>query len=117
MCALSLLQRPHWDTEGMGYELRVIADCPNSAAALELFRRALAAEEIAGDLRVVELTTAEEAEKLDFHGSPSFIAHGLDLFSSAAGAALACRVYPSSSGLSGLPKLEDLQAALRAQHA
>lgn len=35
------------DSETVTYELRVIPDCPNSTAALELFRRALAAESTA----------------------------------------------------------------------
>lgn len=97
----------------MDYELRIIPDCPNSAAALELFRKALSSEEIAADVRVLELVSEEQAQALDFHGSPSFIADGRDLFPSPASPALTCRVYPSETGLTGLPAREDIRVALR----
>lgn len=97
----------------MDYELRIIADCPHSAGALELFHQALAAENAAGEVRVVQLDTEEQAKALHFCGSPSFIAEGRDLFQSSAAPALTCRVYTRGAGLAGLPLLEDLQAALR----
>lgn len=99
----------------MDYELRIVADCPNSAGALELFRQALAVENAAGEVRVVQLNTEEQAMALCFHGSPSFMAEGQDLFQSSAAPALTCRVYTGRAGLAGLPSLEDLQAALRAR--
>ena len=98
----------------MDYELRIIAECPNSAPAGELFRQAVAAENAAAEVRVVQVDTEEQATELQFHGSPSFIADGKDLFPSPASPALTCRVYAGRAGLSGLPSLEDLQAALRA---
>lgn len=99
----------------MDYELRTIPGCPNSGPALELFRQALAAEEAGARIpRVVELTSDREAEALDFHGSPSFMADGRDLFTSTAAPALTCRVYPSSTGLARLPSLENVRAALQA---
>lgn len=97
----------------MDYELRIIPDCPNSPLALELFRQSLAAENAVGDIRVVELDSEEQAEALDFHGSPSFIVGGRDLFPSTVPPALTCRIYPGVNGLTGLPSQEDLQAALR----
>jgi hypothetical protein len=95
------------------YELRVIPDCANSIAALELFRRALAAESTAADIRVVELSSEEQAHSLNFHGSPSFIAGDHDLFPSTTAPALTCRVYQAEAGLAGLPSQKDLQTALR----
>lgn len=99
----------------MDYELRIIPDCPNPAPALELYRQVLAAEYAAGDLRVVELDSEEQAQALHFHGSPSFIADGHDLFPSTASPALTCRVYSGADGLAGLPSREDLKAALRSR--
>ena len=53
----------------MTYELRVIPDCPNSTAALELFRRALAAEsKQRPDVRVVELEQRGAGTVPDFRG-------------------------------------------------
>jgi hypothetical protein len=95
------------------YELRVIPDCPNSASALELFQRALAAESTAADIRVVELSSDEQAHSLNFHGSPSFIADGRDLFPSSTAPGMTCRVYQTEAGLAGLPAQKDLQTALR----
>lgn len=103
----------------MNFELRIIADCPNSAPARALYLKALAAEGLdtegleAGELSVRELTSEQEARELGFHGSPTFVAAGRDLFASAAEPALSCRVYPTPDGLAGLPSFDDLRAALR----
>lgn len=97
----------------MKYELRIIVDCPNSAEALGLFRRALAAEGAVGELLVVDVDSDEQARGLGFHGSPSFIAGGEDLFPSPASPALSCRVYRQPTGLAGLPSFEDLCLAVR----
>ena len=99
----------------MDFELRIIAGCPNSAPAGELYLRALEAEGMdPGKLRIRELSTEEEARELGFHGSPTFVAGGADLFGSAAEPALSCRVYPTPEGLAGLPSPGVLRAALRA---
>lgn len=98
----------------MTYELRTIPGCPNSGPALQLFQTAPPAQGIdPGPLKVLELTTEAEAAALRFHGSPSFTAGGQDLFPSAAAPALSCRVYPTDRGLSGLPSVESLRAAVR----
>ncbi|MCY0904579.1 hypothetical protein [Arthrobacter sp. H14-L1] len=97
----------------MSIELRIIAHCPNSAPARELFRRALELEGLDGQsLTVREITTQEEAEELHFHGSPTFSIRGLDLFPSEADPAITCRMYACPSGLSGLPTLAALRQAL-----
>lgn len=99
----------------MDYELRIISECPNSAPALDLYRQVLAEENAAGDIRVVQLDSEEQAQMLYFHGSPSFIAGGHDLFPSTAPPALSCRVYLGADGLAGLPSHEVLKAALRSR--
>jgi len=96
------------------FELRVIRDCPNSGPALQLFRDALAAEgRDAEALTVREVASEDEAEELAFHGSPSFLAGGHDLFPAASAPALSCRVYRTTNGLAGLPGVESLRAAVR----
>jgi len=98
----------------MDYELRTIQGCPNSGPALELFRQALAAEgRDTGGVTVLEVTTEDEAEALHFHGSPSFIADGRDLFPAESAPALSCRIYRSADRLAGLPSAELLRAAVR----
>ncbi|WP_411731544.1 hypothetical protein [Paeniglutamicibacter sp.] len=94
--------------------LLVIPGCPNSGTAKELFDSALGLEGITDAVEVREITTQDQAEKLAFHGSPSFSLDGIDLFASAAAPAVACRVYPTVSGLAGQPEIDDLRRAIRA---
>ena len=94
--------------------LLVIPGCPNSDTARELFDSALRLEGVTEALGVREITTQDQAERHNFHGSPSFHLDGTDIFASAAAPAVACRVYPTASGLAGQPKMEDLRRAIRA---
>ncbi|MBT2514581.1 hypothetical protein [Arthrobacter sp. ISL-30] len=96
------------------YELRIIPDCPNSDAAIHLFRQSLEAEGVpAAQLGVRVVRTEDEATKLGFHGSPSFVVDGQDLFPSETAPAITCRVYRSAQGLAGLPAPESLRTAVR----
>ena len=80
----------------MHIELLTIPGCPHSLPARELFARALSLEGIdPALLMVTEITTDAHAAAASFHGSPSFIIDGTDLFPSNAAPALSCRVYPS----------------------
>ena len=57
--------------------------------------------------------TLEEAERVGFHGSPSILVDGVDLFAEpGAGVGLSCWVYRTPDGLSGAPTVEQLRAAL-----
>ena len=96
----------------MEYELWVIPGCANKVPALVLFQRVLAAEGIDAHPRIVEVTSMEQAQALEFHGSPSFIAGGRDIFPSGSPPAPACRVYQRVVGLAGVPSYADLRAAL-----
>lgn len=98
----------------MHYELRTIQGCPNSGPALDLFLKVLAAEgKDTHDVKVREVRSEDEAEALQFHGSPSFIADGRDLFPAVTAPALTCRVYRSEGSLAGLPSTELLRIAVR----
>ncbi|MDE8669982.1 hypothetical protein PY310_15480 [Pseudarthrobacter sp. H3Y2-7] len=68
-------------------------------------------------MTVLEVTSEAEAAALQFHGSPAFTAGGQDLFPSAAGAGLSCRVYSTDRGLAGLPSIASLRAAVRGSAA
>lgn len=98
----------------MDFELRTIPGCPNSGPALKLFREVLAAEGKDPDrLAVREVASEDEARDLRFHGSPSFIAKGRDLFPADSTPALSCRLYQAKDGLAGLPSAGSLRAAIR----
>lgn len=98
----------------MHIELLTIPGCPHSRSARELFASALELEGIdPATLTVTEITTDADATAVSFHGSPSFIIDGTDLFPSNAASALTCRVYPSRRGFVGPPDLKSLRDAIR----
>ncbi|MGO4246839.1 hypothetical protein AB4Y87_06445 [Paenarthrobacter sp. RAF54_2] len=96
----------------MGAELLTIPECPHTAAAQELFERALALAGISGMVHVV-VDSDEEAASLGFHGSPTFQIDGLDLFPVLGDPALSCRIYPTTDGPRSLPSLESLRTAIQ----
>ncbi|WP_284763016.1 hypothetical protein [Arthrobacter sp. efr-133-R2A-63] len=102
----------------MDFELLTIQGCPHGSAARELFSRAV---ELEGQDPVLiaarEIVSDEEAEASGFHGSPTFLVDGKDLFPSTAEPAMTCRVYRTAGGLSGLPSLESLRQAIEARLA
>ena len=86
--------------------------CPNWRVADERLA-AIAAER--ADLKVTRhlVDTLEEAERVGFHGSPSILVDGVDVFAEPdAGVGLSCRVYRTPEGLAGAPTMEQLRAAL-----
>lgn len=57
--------------------------------------------------------TLEEAERMGFHGSPSILVDGIDIFAEPdAGVGLSCRVYRTPDGPAGAPTIEQLRTAL-----
>ena len=96
----------------MDIALLYFDECPNWEVAEERLV-AIAAERT--DLTVTRhlVNTVVEAERVGFHGSPSILVDGVDVFAEAgAGAGLSCRVYRTPDGLAGAPTVEQLQAAL-----
>ena len=96
----------------MDITLLYFDDCPNWKIADQRLA-AIAAERT--DLTVTRhlVDTLEEAERVGFHGSPSILVDGVDVFAEpGAGVGLSCRVYRTPDGLAGAPTLEQLRAAL-----
>lgn len=96
----------------MDITLLYFDDCPNWRVADERLA-AIAAER--ADLTVTRhlVDTLEEAERVGFHGSPSILVDGVDVFAEPdAAVGLSCRVYRTPEGLAGAPTLEQLRAAL-----
>lgn len=96
----------------MDITLLYFEDCPNWKVAEERLT-ALASER--GDIRLIRhlVQTQAEAERTGFHGSPSILVDGVDVFAepdSAVG--LACRRYRTPDGFEGAPTLEQLRAVL-----
>lgn len=96
----------------MEITLLYFEDCPNWKLADQRLT-ALAAER--SDIRVTRhlVDTAEEAERTGFHGSPSILVDGVDVFAAPdAEVGLSCRRYPTPDGYQGAPTLEQLRAVL-----
>ncbi|GAB3662702.1 hypothetical protein GCM10027596_24730 [Nocardioides korecus] len=95
----------------MDIALLYFDDCPNWKIADERLA-AIAAER--PDLTVSRhlVDTIDEAERVGFHGSPSILVDGVDVFAEPdAGVGLSCRVYRTPDGPAGAPTLEQLRAA------
>jgi hypothetical protein len=93
--------------------------CPNWRIADA--RLAAIAEDIPG-VRVTRhrVESVEEAGRLAFRGSPSFVVDGLDIFAephAGVGFGLTCRLYQTPDGPAGVPSVEQIRAALGPGHA
>ena len=96
----------------MDITLLYFDDCPNWKIADE--RLAVMTAERA-DLTVSRrlVYTLEEAERVGFHGSPSILVDGIDVFAEPGdGVGISCRVYRTPDGPAGAPTVEQLRAAL-----
>ncbi len=88
--------------------------CPNWQETDQRLRQALV--EVGWDLTptYVQVSTAEDAERLSFRGSPTVLVNGTDPFADAsAPVGLSCRVFATPEGLRGAPTVEQLVAVLR----
>ena len=95
-------------------EVLVVPECPHADAASALARAALTAAEMVGGAVTVTLVDSEnQAAAIGFVGSPSFLVNGVDPFLGRdRSPAIACRMYWTRSGLSGVPDLDDLVRAV-----
>lgn len=96
----------------MDLTLLYFDDCPNWKIA-DARLTVLAAErsDITVSRHLVE--TPSEAERLGFHGSPSILVDGVDVFAEPGSqVGLSCRRYPTPEGYEGAPTLEQLRAAV-----
>ena len=87
--------------------------CPNHESAVALVREVLGELGLSTEIREIEVSSAEDAERLRFLGSPSIRVNGSDIEPGAderTEFSLSCRVY----GATGLPPKELIVAALEA---
>ena len=98
----------------MEIDLLYVPDCPNRDAARTLVEQALVQANRVAVVREREVRSSEEAERLTMRGSPTILVNGRDPFAgdAAAPTGLACRLYRSDAGVSGVPTLRQLIAAL-----
>lgn len=99
----------------MDIALLYFDDCPNWKIADKRLT-AITAERPDLTLSRHLVDTLEEAERVGFHGSPSIVVDGVDVFAEPdAGVGLSCRVYRTPDGPAGAPTIEQLRVALAGQ--
>ncbi|MCB2176382.1 MAG: thioredoxin family protein [Actinomycetales bacterium] len=97
----------------MRVQLLHIADCPSWQLADERLRRALRTVGAEVEVERVLIRTPEQAAARGFHGSPSIVVDGVDLFPHAgAPVGLSCRLYPTPGGSAGSPTVGQLVEVL-----
>ena len=100
----------------MKVTLLFFADCPNWKSVNSQLE-ALAAE-FGFDLDSRQVETAEDAQRLQFRGSPTVLVDGIDAFPGGEQpVGLACRVYRTDVGLAGAPTDGQLRQAVTVQAA
>jgi hypothetical protein len=89
-------------------------ECPSHELALQRLRAALQARRISDLVRMVEVTTEQQAVGLAFPGSPTMRIDGRDLFPVPPGPyGLTCRLYQTDDGrVTPLPTQEMIARAL-----
>lgn len=96
----------------MEITLQYFEGCPNWKVADERLRL-IAAERPGTTVTRHRVDTMDEAQRVGFHGSPSILIDGVDVFAEPdAGVGLACRVYATPDGPAGAPTLDQLRAAV-----
>ncbi len=86
--------------------------CPSWRIADQRLR-AIAADRPDITVRHHRVDTVEEADRVGFHGSPSILVDGVDVFADAgAGVGLSCRLYQTPDGPAGSPSVDQLRAVI-----
>lgn len=104
----------------MKVEVLTLPGCPNAEAAVRLVAEAGAAGRGEVVVKRVDVPDADAAVRMRFLGSPSIRVDGHDVEPGADARddfAWACRVYRTSTGMSGIPERGWVAAALAAADA
>jgi len=92
-------------------------DCPNWEQAAEHL------DSLAGEFLDLNVThrlvgTDAEAQRVGFHGSPSILIDGVDVFApKVAPVGLACRMYQTPDGPAGSPTIQQLRDEVMARRS
>ena len=97
-------------------ELLAVEDCPHLEQARRDLESVLRKGIIEVPIQLILVSSQEDAEFLDFHGSPTIRINGEDVVpSDGLPVALACRVYRDSDGnAQGWPPVDAIRAAVDA---
>lgn len=101
----------------MRITLRYFDGCPHWETALSRLHEVLQETGLAGkpELVLEVVRSQEEAEQLQFRGSPTILVDNVDPFAGeSAPLGLSCRVYATDSGLQGSPTIAQLRDVIAA---
>lgn len=101
----------------MTVELLYSPGCPNYAAAVNLVRNVLVAQDLSADFIETLVSNYEEAEARNFPGSPTLRVNGQDIEaipSDRLKVGFSCRTYSVEGRLQGVPPRYWLEQAIRA---
>lgn len=94
--------------------LQYFDGCPNWQLADRDLREAIRLLHLDAEVSYQRIESHDEAERLQFRGSPTILVSGHDPFAdSNAPVGLSCRVYRTGERSSGSPGLDALQRVLR----
>jgi hypothetical protein len=98
------------ENQPVNIEILHIEDCDNWHEAGKRVRTALDAtghRDMSVEYRLLQ--TSAQAAEVPFAGSPTILSNGVDVFpSDGRTTELACRIYPTATGLAGMPTVEQL---------
>jgi hypothetical protein len=100
----------------MRIEVLYFDGCPNHEALMRRLHEILARTDVSAEIDLRRIASDDAAQRERFLGSPTVRINGRDVEPEAerrADYGVKCRLYRASTGLSGQPREELLQAALR----
>lgn len=91
-------------------ELLYFDGCPSWQTALENLHQVIETENLPYQVRLIEITTPQQAQEERFLGSPSFRLNGEDLWpETRTRYNMSCRVYQTDQGMRGSPSVKMLR--------
>ena len=96
-------------------EVLYFEGCPTWRETVERVERTVERLGVDAGVEAVEVESDQQARDLGFVGSPSVRVDGEDIEPGASAegtVGLGCRVYPTEEGMSGMPPVEMVEAAL-----
>ena len=95
-------------------ELLYFDGCPSWQTALENLRQVIETENLPYRVRLIEITTPQQAQGERFLGSPSFRLNGADLWpETRTRYNMSCRVYQTNQGMRGSPTSEMIREKIQ----
>ena len=92
----------------MKIEFYYFDGCPSHEPAFENLQEVLIEKGIESEIETIKVNSPEDAERLNFQGSPSIRINGKDIEGKEEGYSYSCRVFEIEGNLTGVPTKEYL---------